>query len=246
MPTFEPLRRELPPRCNWVEFGTLGPIPPEFKILADRWKRLDSGNDALTGLVPERFVRSLLVDHVTKDLAVAAAGGWDVSVDGYHGGVIGARFAGSTSITHQGFALPILVPKVGHLSWDAIVKIRRMKEICRFRSVLREIESEAFEIATSRGDLEAAVRTAYEKKMRTTLERMEGVGSTVTYGLAHVLVGSAAGYLTMGLPALVAPPVGAAIGAGGMVGWHVTKVVRGRRQRAWLGVKDAIVASAPQ
>jgi hypothetical protein len=174
---------------------------------------------------------------------LGAAGGWDVSVDRFHGGVIGARFAGAATVKPQGFALPILIPKVDQLPWDAIVRIRRMKEVERFRNVLREIETEAFEVAATRGDLETAVRRAYETKMRTSLEQLEGIGSSVTYGFAHLLVGSAAGYLTMALPVLVAPPVGAAIGAGAMVTWHVTKLVRGRRQQAWLGVKDAIVTA---
>jgi hypothetical protein len=243
LPTFEPLRQELPGDCDWIVFGGPSPLTSEFQHLADTWKRFDDRNEALTQLVPERFVRSTLLDHVSKDLALGAAGGWDVSVDRFHGGVIGARFASAATVKPQGFALPILIPKVGQLPWDAIVRIRRMKEVERFRNVLREIETEAFEVAATGGDLEAAVRRAYETKMRTSLEQLEGIGSSVTYGFAHLLVGSAAGYLTMALPVLVAPPVGAAIGAGAMVTWHVTKLVRGRRQRAWLGVKDAIVTA---
>ena len=49
-----------------------------FKQLEQQWKRRDDGNGALSRLVPEDFVRSRLVDHVSHDLAVGASGGWDV------------------------------------------------------------------------------------------------------------------------------------------------------------------------
>ena len=140
LPTLEPFQNELPPDCDWVVFGNPEPMRPEFKNLADRWKRFDDRNGALNRLVPENFVRSRLVDHISTDLAVGASGGWDVSVDRFHGRVISARFAGDAAVMIHGVALPILVPRVGHLAWDEIAAIRRLKAMERLREVLREVE----------------------------------------------------------------------------------------------------------
>jgi len=108
-----------------------------------------------------------------------------------------ARFAGDATVKGQGFSLPILVPRVGTLGWDDVAAIRRMSAIDRLRKVLREIEEEAFEVAHSGGDLEQAVRRAYDQKVREIIEDTEGVRSIAGHGLAEVLVGVAMGYATM-------------------------------------------------
>ena len=117
MPTFEPFEKELPKGCDWISFGMSGPIGPEFDKLADRWKRLDDKNQALLRLVPEDFVRSRLIDHVSKDLVTGTAGQWDVSVDRFHGRVIGARLAGDATAKATGFALPNPRPSCRGPGW---------------------------------------------------------------------------------------------------------------------------------
>jgi hypothetical protein len=79
LPTFEPFLSELPPQCDWIVFGRPGDLPAPFEKLRDRWKRSDDRNAALNRLVPENYVRSRLVEHVSQDLAAGAAGGWDIS-----------------------------------------------------------------------------------------------------------------------------------------------------------------------
>ncbi len=164
-PTFEPFIYELPPSCDWIIPGYPGGMANEFKKLEDRWKRQDDANGALARLVPEHFVRSRLIDSVSHDLAVGASGGWDVSVDRFHGRVIGARFARDATVQQRGLALPILVPRVGDLDWSDIVRIRKLKAIERLRKLLREVEIEAFEVARSGGDLESAMHRAYADKV---------------------------------------------------------------------------------
>lgn len=244
LPTFEPFRKELPPGCNWVVFGAPGEIPPEFRRLYNRWKRVNGQNTALERLVPEQFVRDLLVDHVSNDLAVGMSGGWAISVDRHHGGVMSARFASDSTIQTSGFALPILVPRVGHLDWTDVSNIRRLPAIERLREVLHEVEAESLEVVASGSDLESAVRRAYDKKFRSAIERVEGLGALVTHGLAELLVGTALGYATIGL-VLLGPPVGAAIGGTIMTGWQVHKIRRYRRERAWVSVMDAISSASP-
>jgi len=242
-PTLEPFQKELPADCDWIIFGSTNQLPPEFKNLADRWKRYDDRNGALTRLVSEHFVRSQLVEHISTDLAVGAAEGWDVSVDRLHGRVISARFANDAAVDIRGIALPILVPRVGHLGWDDIADIRRLKEMERLRAVLREVEIEAFEISNGGGDLEQAVRRAYDRKLRDAVKNVEGVRSAVGHGLVEFIVGTGTGYATLGL-AFAAPLVGAAAGATVMGGLQVRKIIRARRERGWVGVMGRISDTA--
>jgi hypothetical protein len=244
LPTLEPFVEELPAECDWIVLGHPAGMAPEFEKLEDGWKRRDDANGALTRLVPETFVRSQLVKDVSHDLAVGASGGWDVSVDRFHGRVIGARFANDATIETKGIALPLLVPRVGDLPWSDIVRIRQLKAIRRLREVLREVETEAFEVARSGGDLEAAMHGAYVKKVADAAIKVHGIRSATFMGAAELLVGAGAGYATIGL-ALLGPAAGAGVTAAVMTGWHVKRVVRERRQRAWLGVMDAITGSAP-
>jgi hypothetical protein len=238
-PTFEPFQKELPPDCDWVVFGNPEPMRPESKKLADKWKRFDDRNGALNRLVSENFVRSRLVDDISTDLAVGASGGWDVSLDRFHGRVISARFEGDAAVKIHGVALPILVPRVGHLAWDDVTAIRRMKAMERLREVLREVETEAFEVASSGGDLEQAVRRAYDRKLRDAAANVEGVRSAIGHSLVDFVVGTGMGYATFGL-SLVAPVVGAAASVLLTGGLDVRKNVRARRERGWIGAMGRI------
>jgi hypothetical protein len=239
LPTLEPFQNELPAPSDWIVFGAPSDMAPEFKKLEDQWKRWDGRNDALIRLVPENFVRSRILDDVSHDLAIGASGGWDVSVDRFHGQVVGARFASGGTLQSKGLALPVLVPRVGDLTWEEVAKLRRLKAIQQLRAVLREVESEAFDVARSGGDLEAAMHHAYEKKLAGVSEKLHGIRSTAAMGIAELLVGAGAGYATTGL-ALLGPAAGAGITAALMTGWHVRRAVRGRRQRSWIGIMDAI------
>jgi hypothetical protein len=240
--TLEPFQQELPRKCDWIVFGNPSAMDPEFKALAERWKRSDDGNVALNRLVPETFVRSRLIEHVSHDLAVGAAIGCDVSVDRFHGRVIGARFAGDATVETHGVALPILVPRVGDLAWDDVARIRRLKAIDRLRGVLREVEAEAFEVARSGGDFEAAMHNVFIKKVAAASAEVRGVRSVAALVLADLVVGGGAGYFTAGLTLLgpFGPLVGAGIAATATGGLHVRNLVRARRQRAWIGVMGAI------
>jgi len=240
-PTLEPFVHELPSSCDWIVLGYPSDMTDEFKKLEDRWKRRDDANGGLARLVPERFVRSRLVDSVSHDLAVGASGGWDVSVDRLHGRVIGARFAGDATIQTHGLALPILVPRVGDLDWADIARIRKLKAIERLRAVLREVEAETFDVARSGGDLGSAMHRAYTSKVAEASGKVHGLRSAGAMGIAELVVGVGAGYATTGL-ALLGPVAGAGATAVVMTGWHVRQIVRERRQRAWIGVMDAIAA----
>lgn len=197
-PTLEPFRHELPAGCDWIHFGTPQHSSKAVTDIAAEWKRFDDQNGALQRLVPESFVRARLVDHIGEDLAVGAAGGWGISIDSLHSRVVEARFAGDATLRSQGFALPILVPQVGTIGWDDIAAIRRESSLDRLRKVLAEIEEESLEVVRSGGDLEQAVRRAYDQKLRRIVEDTEGIRAIATHGLAaEVIVGAVTGYATV-------------------------------------------------
>jgi len=246
IPTFEPFAEELPSGCDWISFGQPGPVTREFDRLADRWKR-DADGDALVRLVPERFVRSHLVGHISSDLTRGFAGQWDVSVDPLHGRVIGARFANNPSIETKGVALPFLVPRVGDLDWATVRELRERKELRRLRAVLREIEVEAFEVAASGGDLESALRNAHIKKLRKASENVGLLRSVADVGVTELAVGIGSGLAVTGLTSL-GSVLGLIAGAGAsaalITGRHVTGLARERRQQGWIGALAAIEAAA--
>ena len=200
-------KRSFAHGCDWIDFGNPPPVRPEFANLGDQWKREDSDNGALKRLVQEDFVRSRLIAHISNDLAVGAGAGWDVSVDRLHGRVIGARFARDASLKAHGFALPILIPRVVDLTWEDVVKMRRLKALKNLRAILRDVEIEAFEVARSQADLESATLRVYANKMRDMNEQVENIISVGKQALVELLIASAAGYATVGL-------AGAAIPAG--------------------------------
>jgi hypothetical protein len=54
--------------------------------------------------------------------------------------------------------------------------------------VLREVESEAFEIAKAVGDFKAATRTAYAERLGSTAAQMDGIKSVVGHELIGLVV----------------------------------------------------------
>jgi len=133
------------------------------------------------------------------------------------------------------------------LEWDDVKRIRKLKAMTRLREVLREVEAEAYELAASGGDLEAAMHSAYVKKVVAASKGVEGIRSIGLMALAELVVGSGAAYGFAGLT-LLGPIAGPLAGAGAtavtMTGLHVHKIRRERRQRAWLGVMDVIAEAS--
>ena len=241
-PTFDPFHHEIASENDWVHYGNFEPFSEPWQKLEQEWKQSDEGNTSLRRLLPEDFVRSQVLDHVSKDLATGAAAQTDVSVDTLHGKIVTARFAGDAALKLNGFALPILVPRVRTLDWETIADLRRNKALVRLRAVLREVETEALAEASAGGDLRTAVHNRYLNKVTAASKNVESIGSIAMFGFAELVVGAATGYATMGL-AMLGPVVGAAPGVAA-TGWAMGRSVRARKSRAWIGLKEAIQARA--
>lgn len=235
----EPFKPELPPNCDWIIYDIPIEAEPEFDRFYEQLSCIDKKNSALKRLVPDRWLRSALVDEVNGDLAMGLAGGFDIGIDRFHGEVVSARFSRDAAVQPSGFALPILVPTVGNLGWNDVATIRRMPAVERLRRVLEEVELEVADVLANGDDIESTVRSVYEGKLQAVASDVKGLGGSLTHGLAELVVGTAAGYGTVAL-GLLGPATAGVLGATVMTAMHIREVRRRRRTVAWLGVMNAL------
>lgn len=112
--------------------------------------------------------------------------------------------------------------------------------MARFRAVLRDIEDEAAAEAGT-GDLEAAVRHAYEWHSAAAVPRLTGFGRAASTIVVGYVISSGSGLVTFGLKGLGADLASAAVGSvpGAVMG--VREVVRQRQSRGWVTVRNTII-----
>ncbi len=90
--TLEPFAAELPGDCDWIEFVMSVDPTDDAENLAKNWTWDDDRNLALERAIPERFVRSTVIKHANRDLALAATTGVTASIDALHLQVVQQRF----------------------------------------------------------------------------------------------------------------------------------------------------------
>lgn len=171
--TLYPFADELPASANWVEFVRSPEPEGRVKDLADQWTRADEHNLALQRAIPVRFVRDTVVKNVNRDLSLAAAAGFDITVDPFHQRVVDQRFSDEAGWNVRGYTVPILFPKVSDKPWEVVAEVHRDRSMASFRAVLREVEAEALAEAAG-GDIEAAAHHAYERHLERAAH-VEGI-----------------------------------------------------------------------
>jgi len=72
-----------------------------------------------------------VIKNANADLAVAAAAGCTVSIDGLHSQVVAQRFRDDAGWKLQGYAIPFLFPQIGDWSWQQITDLRRDRNMAR-------------------------------------------------------------------------------------------------------------------
>jgi hypothetical protein len=176
--------------------------------------------------IPEKFVRSAVIEHANRDLGSGVQHGVAVSVDPLHHQVVAQRFEDDGNWHLVGFAVPILFPLIGELPWEAIADLRREPEMARLRRVMTEVEHEAAAESAS-GDIEAAAHHAYERHLEAMSGTVDSLGAVWRKTGASIVIGGAVGAPTMLLPPLVGFVVGTA--ASGVV--SAISNIRGRAQQ---------------
>ncbi|GAA3518437.1 hypothetical protein GCM10022234_12380 [Aeromicrobium panaciterrae] len=233
VPTLQPFARELPPSVDWMKYVT-SPVTNSIKKTTDDWRRRDERNDALRELLPESFVRGAVIGHADRDLAVAAHVGVSVMQDSRHRAVLGSRFADSDWHA-TGFALPLLIPDVGELDWEAVATIRSHRAMKDFRRILQEIEQMTLEQSRD-GDVETAVRHAMEKHLVKATGKVESLGAIPKAATVEFGAGIMLGVATVGLGGPAALVGGAALGSVVAGMQTAIGVGRTRRNKGWVSV----------
>lgn len=242
--TFEPFARELPAGCDWISFGDVLKPDREIRRVADEWSRRDRNNHLLNRTIPDQFVRSRVITDTNYDLSIGAAAGTAVALDSLHASVATERARSNDDPwAWTGFALPIIIPDIGRLPWEAVVELRKERGLTKVRSALAELERGSIGDAANAGDLEQAVRRAYAGATKAALKNVHWSGvaqSTVV----STIVGGGVGFLGMGM----AGPVGVATttGISAVIGTVINagKVLHDRRTRQWIGTVTALQEQA--
>lgn len=243
--TLEPFVSELPAGCDWIEWVyRTRSIPSEIGSVARRWTDIDKANAVLARRFPADHVRSRVISDTNEDLALAGASGLVLSADPLHSQVLASRLDDRQGWRLQGFALPIVVPAVGDLSWETIRDLRKDKALRYLRSAMLEIEFAAMEAATSQGDLESAVRGALEVEVAKTNGKEDELNATLKRTIVGVVVATGIGFATTG----VTGPLGIVVAAFGssIVGaiLDARTALQTRQSRAWMGSLARIKSAA--
>jgi hypothetical protein len=156
-----------------------------------------------------------------------------------HSQVVTRRFQDEAGWRTEGYALPIVLPQVAGLPWDAIVEIRRDPNIARFRAMLREVEDEVAERAPAEG-LRRAVDRVYMRVLGEAAGRMEGMTAPVLRALQVLVFGFGGGLVTQGLAGVRSIAAGAAVGTGGGFIFDLRRVLRRKNSYGWVTVHQKI------
>ena len=187
--TFEPLKDELT-GYPWVEFDRVDDSG-EAKRLVRRLVQVENRDPKLQEILPDSFVRKLVVEHANLDLAQATEFGAAASMDQFYASLIRARAArGEAHAVLGPDALEIVLPDAGTLDWPDIDEWRRHPGVGMYRDVLREIEAAARDSAASLDDLRFRVHREYESWLHKARLEIEGsLGSRLTKAANWLVVG---------------------------------------------------------
>ena len=86
--TLHPFAAELPGDTDWIHFGRFTEPGPGVRGIAEDWTRADERNPYLDEVIPGRFVRAAVIKSANNDLALAAAAGCTVTMDGLHSQIV--------------------------------------------------------------------------------------------------------------------------------------------------------------
>jgi len=161
-------------------------------------------------------------------------------MDSLHSQVVAQRFGDAAGWKWQGYAMPFLFPQVGDWTWEEIAELRRDPNMVRFRGVLQEIEQKA-SVEVSGGDLEAAVRHAYERHSAKAVPQLTGYTQAAAVIVLGYVISNGSDLATFGLKGLAANLATAAVGSVPGAAMSIREVSRQRRSRGWVTVRNRII-----
>lgn len=239
--TFEPFRAELPVGCDWIQYYVLSTRDPaRIDRLAKQSANADGANPALERALPVDFARKMVIENANHDLALisTAQPSMSASLDPLHTQVVAQRLASDSGWHANGYAVPILFPRVSSLTWEQIAELRRDRAIAQFRAVMNELEHECLAEAAA-GDAEAAVKHAYDKHRDELLKPADAVLKAIGRSAIFISVSLGASISTLGLAPAISLPIGAGVAAITATP-DIVKIRRTNRRRAWLSVAQRL------
>jgi hypothetical protein len=228
--TFEPIKKDLTSAHDWFVFGHADDPRDPGHALA-RQERALGNHPEVQALLPDHFVRDLVVRQAHRDLLVGGVYRSAVSMDPLHGRILTAQIRSGTAAPAFGpQALTILVPDVRSLSWADILELRAIEdcvstERCCVRSRLwRGDASESLD------EFEDVVHREFVKRLTDAVDAKSLPRRLVRAAVSRA-VGEMAGLVLTQVPM-----------AGGAVGLAVSAVeeARGWSARRWVGAHHGI------
>jgi hypothetical protein len=226
--TFEPIKKDLTSAHDWFVFGHAD--DPRDPSLA-RQDRALAHDPLVQALVPDHFVRDLVVRQANRDLLVGSLYRSAVSMDSLHRRVLTAQIRSGTAAPAFGpQALTILVPDVRWLSWADILEVRANRGLRRYREVLREIEALAWDTSESLDEFEDAVHREFVKRLTDVVDA-KSLPRRLVRAAVSMAVGEMAGLVLTQVPM-----------AGSTFGLGVSAFEEGREwlARRWVGAHQSI------
>lgn len=236
-PTLEPFRTELPATADWIRFGAFDPLTAEEKSLTRAWRTRDDANSTIERKLPDALVRNRVLGSVEDDLTLAMVRGVHLSIDRLHASVLSSRLV-DPRLTVSGFALPLLLPHAGAMSWADITELRKHRGLKTLRSVLSELEQEVLGEVSRAGEVADSVTRKYRERLETIASDTPSVAKTIGVGVAEIAVGGAIGYATAGL-SWIGAIAGAAPG-GAKTAIDAVSQHRRKRRLGWVSAMQAM------
>lgn len=228
--TFEPIKKDLTSAHDWFVFGHADDPRDPGHALA-RQERALGNHPEVQALLPDHFVRDLVVRQAHRDLLVGGVYRSAVSMDPLHGRILTAQIRSGTAAPAFGpQALTILVPDVRSLSWADILELRANRGLRQYREVLREIEALAWDASESLDEFEDVVHREFVKRLTDAVDA-KSLPRRLVRAAVSMAVGEMAGLVLTQVPM-----------AGGAVGLAVSAVeeARGWSARRWVGAHQGI------
>lgn len=224
--TFLPLKAEVAD-ADWIRWEVTTEPDSDRRDAIAEMARDDTEDPVLTARWIDYAARVALARSTVFDLLRISDTGYTLSADPLHATRLYRRVArGQAHGLFGRLALEVIEPR--ELTWPEVGELRKEPGLVEFRTILRDIEAEARDEATSLVDIEHRILRGYGDALARAEGRMPSRRAHAAVAAVGFIVGETAGMIA-GVPL-----VGGLAGAG--AGELATRAVESRARPRWLAV----------
>ena len=228
--SFVPLMDEVGKDFDWLRLVQVREAPGTEKRSRDLAKQ-DETDPYLIAKWSDQFVRSVVARGVATDLLRGTMPNFVVSTDRLHSNLIRARVRRGQATPALGhYAISVVEPR--ELTWAEVDELRGHRGMREYRAVIRDIEGEAREEATSLHQLDQLILRKYGVALARAASKQPTVRARIGIASVGLIVGEALGAATG------APVVGGVAGA--VVGEGVAEGKARLDRPRWLAVESIL------